>query len=64
MMIEYLKRWNKWRKIYDAGPFYKFLVLTGIVYSPSFDITYMNEKIEECILKGISDGLIDGDDTT
>lgn len=35
-IIERFRLWNEWRKGCLNGPLHKFLVLIGLVYSPTF----------------------------
>lgn len=35
--LRHCKRWNGWRKNNLNSPLHKFLVLIGLVYSPTFD---------------------------
>jgi hypothetical protein len=35
-MIQYFKKWNRWRKVNVNGKFFKFLVLIKLANSPSF----------------------------
>lgn len=35
-IIRHIKRWNKWRKRCRNGKFHKFLVLIGVIHSPTF----------------------------
>lgn len=43
-MIARFKRWYKWQKNCLNHPFYKFLVLIGVVRSPTFHIFESLEK--------------------
>jgi hypothetical protein len=43
-MIRRFKLWNKWRKNCLNGPLHKFLVLVGLVYSPTFRYFQMFEE--------------------
>ena len=36
-VIDYIKQWNVWRKKNTNSKFYKFMVLTKFVGSPSFE---------------------------
>ena len=41
--IEHIKKWNEWRKYSLNSPISKFLVLFGIIKSPTFE-SYFTEK--------------------
>lgn len=50
--VLHIRRWTVWRKMSMNGPFYKFLVLIGLVKSPSFVLTLLPEdrkNIEEAL---------------
>lgn len=38
------KKWTVWRKMCINGPFYKFLVLIGLIKSPSFAMVLLPEE--------------------
>lgn len=57
-LIKHFKRWNKWRKGCFNSRLYKFLVLIGLVKSPSFAWTFTDDEISE-MRKGFDDALID-----
>lgn len=40
------RRWNRWKKWNKNGPVYKFLVLIGLAYSPTFEMLPKNEEFE------------------
>lgn len=44
-MIRRFKLWNGWRKNCLNGPLHKFLVLIGLVRSPTFEIYRVFESI-------------------
>ena len=46
-MIRHIKRWNKWRKNNLNGKFYKFLVLIGIIKSPTMQMMIFFEEVEK-----------------
>lgn len=37
-IVSHVKLWNEWRKGCLNGPLHKFLVLIGLVYSPTFHV--------------------------
>lgn len=52
--VLHIRRWNVWRKVCINGPFYKFLVLIGIIKSPSFVLALLPEDqktIEEAFVE-------------
>lgn len=46
-ITNHLKRWNKWRKHSLNSPIYKFLVLIGVVRSPTLSLTLTDEEIRK-----------------
>lgn len=42
--VLHIRRWNVWRKGCLNGPFYKFLVLVGLVKSPTFVLALLPEE--------------------
>lgn len=54
-LIKHFKRWNKWRKFNGNSKMHKFLVLIGVVISPTFELTWTDE---EC--KAYYDGFCKG----
>lgn len=44
--VLHIRRWTIWRKMCINGPFYKFLVLIGLVKSPSFALTLLPEELK------------------
>lgn len=42
--VLHIRRWTVWRKMCINGPFYKFLVLIGLVKSPSFVLALLPEE--------------------
>lgn len=55
-IIKHLKRWNKWRKFNKNSRKYKFLVLIGVMKSPSFELTWTDEECE-AFYRGLCEGL-------
>ena len=43
-MIKHIRRWNIWRKDNLNSRFYKFLVLIGVVMSPTMCFTLLPEE--------------------
>lgn len=43
-IIKHIKKWNKWRKHCLNSPFHKFLVLIGMIHSPSMLFTVLPEE--------------------
>lgn len=43
-MIKHFKHWNKWRKRCTNGKFHKFLVLIGVIHSPTFAFVLADEE--------------------
>lgn len=41
----HVKRWNKWRKKNTNGKIHKFLVLIGLINSPSMALVLTDEEI-------------------
>lgn len=39
-IVKHIKHWNKWRKRNLNSKLHKFLVLIGIVHSPTYEATY------------------------
>ena len=39
-MIKRYKKWKKWRRRNINGRFYQFLILIGLMHSPSFEYWY------------------------
>ncbi len=46
-MMNYIERWIKWQKRCINGPFYKFLVLTGFIKSPSMTLMLTDKEEQE-----------------
>lgn len=46
-MIKRFKRWNCWRKHSLNSKLYKFLVLIGVISSPTFILTMTDEEFDE-----------------
>lgn len=42
-MIRRFKTWNRWRKRCLNGPLHKFLVLIGLVHSPTFHVFQLTD---------------------
>ena len=38
--FEYIQKWKLWREYNTNSKFHQFLVLMGLVYSPTFDMFY------------------------
>lgn len=51
-LIKHFKRWNKWRKNCLNSRAHKFLVLIGIVKSPTFYTVWTDEE-EELYYKAV-----------
>ena len=51
-----LKCWNKWRKGCMNGPFHKFMVLFGMIESPTFNV-FLATDCGETIVKAFNDGI-------
>ena len=45
--INYIKCWNKWRKRSLNSPINKFLVLIGLIHSPTFFNVLIAEEIRK-----------------
>ena len=44
---KHLKKWNGWRKHSLNSKFHKLLVLLGIIKSPTFDLYFTKEELDE-----------------
>ena len=44
-LIRHFRRWNIWRKYNVNGTLHHILVLFGIVYSPTMELTLLPEEI-------------------
>ena len=53
--IEYIKRWNEWRKNCLNSPIYKLLVLFKIVKSPSMQWIWTKDE-EDAFNEGLKKG--------
>lgn len=47
--IIHIKRWDKWRKRSLNSPFYKLLVLLGVIHSPTFEFVLDDRELENAI---------------
>lgn len=47
-MIKHIKKWNNWRKHNTDCPMYKFLVLIGLLESPTFRFYRWGQITEKC----------------
>ena len=45
--INHIKHWNKWRKRSLNSPINKFLVLVGLIHSPTFFKVLRDEEIRK-----------------
>lgn len=59
-LIKHVKRWNKWRKGSLNSWWWKLGVLFGLVDSPTFNLTLIDDE-EYAIFKGIYDGMRDAE---
>ena len=48
-IINHVKRWNKWRKHNLNGPLHKFLVLIGLVKSPTMLMIFTDEEVKRIL---------------
>lgn len=58
-IIRHIKRWNKWRKNCCNSKFHKFLVLVGIIKSPTMPHILLDDEIkafQDGFKKGIKGG--------
>ena len=55
-IINHIRQWNKWRKGCLNGKLHKFLVLIGFIYSPTFELTFLDSEWE-AFDKGFKEGL-------
>ena len=44
-VIRHVKDWNKWRKNNLNSWWFKFLILIGLISSPTFEVYKWNEKL-------------------
>jgi len=56
-IIRHIKRWNKWRKNCLNSKFHKFLVLVGIIKSPTMPLILLDDEIK-AFQDGIEKGII------
>ena len=55
-LINHIRRWNVWRKWNRNSRWHKFLVLCGVIYSPTFELTdYLEKKKDELSINGYRD---------
>ena len=61
-MIKRYKKWKNWQKYNANGRFYQFLVLIGLVHSPTFEVWYYG--VGSYVVKGFANsiGYVDGID--
>lgn len=52
--MRHIKRWNKWRKNNSNSKLHKFLVLIGLVKSPTMEWTFLEDE-----MKKINNGLLE-----
>ena len=55
----HVNKWNTWRKYNTNGKLHKFLVLIGLVHSPTFSICLTKEDVD-MIGKAINEGIKEG----
>lgn len=55
-VINHIRRWNKWRKCNLNGWFHKFLVLIGIIKSPTLPCIWLDSELK-AYRKGLEDVL-------
>lgn len=46
-LIRHFKRWNIWRKHNANGPIHHFLVLIGLIESPTMHLVFTQEEWDE-----------------
>lgn len=51
--FKHIRKWNRWRKYNTNSKVYKFLVLMGFVYSPTFYMT-------DCVIESERKARVDG----
>lgn len=44
-LFEHVERWKNWKENNANGQIHKFLVLLGIVHSPTFNLTLTNYEL-------------------
>lgn len=48
-MVEHFKRWNRWQKNNTNSKWHKFLVLIGLIHSPTFGVYKWNDDIKKAL---------------
>ena len=48
-ITNHVKRWNKWRKHNLNGPLHKFLVLIGLIKSPTMALVFTDEEVKQIL---------------
>lgn len=48
-LIKHIRRWNLWRKNCMNSKLHKFLVLFGVVKSPTMATVFLHDEIEEFV---------------
>lgn len=55
--IRHIRRWNIWRKSNTNSKLHKFLVLLGVIYSPTFAFAVSAEELADWFEKGARDAM-------